>query len=89
MDKNTQRNFAAEKNTPQCFLHHVCIENCKDRDIIPEATSTPKRKRDKNKNGAAKVSFQSIGSLSRRSTVMQTTTNERSKLIKNESQVHR
>ena len=70
-------------------MHQVCIENCKDRDIVPEATSTPKRKREKHKHGAAKVSFQSIGSLSRRSTAMQNTTNERSKLIANESQVHR
>ena len=67
----------------------MCIENCKDRDIVPEATSTPKRKREKHRNGAAKVSFQSIGALSRRSTVMQNTTNERSKLIANESLVHR
>ena len=88
-DKKYLKNATVEKDKSQCFLHPVCKENCRDRDIVPDATSTPKRKREKHKNGTTKVSFQSIGSISRRSIAPQDNTNERSKLIPYESQINR
>ena len=64
-------------------MHRVCTENCKDRDIVPGATSTPKRKGKNSKHETSKVSFQNIRSISGPSKDLQEpeTTNERSKLI--------
>ena len=86
-DKSLQKSVI-DNHKAQCFLHHTCTDNCKERDIVPDATSTPKRKREKQRHAPSKVSFQNIESISRPSTELQETT-EKSKLLPDESRFKR
>ena len=86
-DKSIQKSVI-DNHKAQCFLHHTCTDNCKERDIVPDATSTPKRKREKQRHAPSKVSFQNIESISRPSTELQETT-EKSKLLPDESRFKR